>query len=114
MNDSCRPFDVESAAEMLRALAEPNRLRLIAGMTSDDTGGAPVGSLAECCSIDLSVVSRHLKALREAGLVSSEKLGREVRYCCNRNEVVGLLRDLADWIENCCPGLEAAEKGEGT
>lgn len=107
---SCSPIDVSVTSEKLRALAEPNRLRLLAGM-SNDVEGSAVGNLAECCSVDLSVVSRHLKALRDAGLVSAEKSGREVRYCCNRDEIVGLLRNLADWIESCCPGPVPAEKG---
>ncbi len=61
-----------------------------------------MGEVAECCSVDLSVVSRHLSILRSAGLVRSEKEGRKVIYEINRQSLAGVLRALADCIESGC------------
>ena len=39
--------------------------------------------------------------LRQAGLVDAEKDGREVRYRVQANDVIALLRHLADSLESC-------------
>ena len=47
-------------------------------------------------------MSRHLAVLRAAGVVESERRGREVYYRIKRDEVVRALRSLADALERCC------------
>ena len=56
--------------------------------------------LCECCNVDASVVSRHLKILAQEGVVKLEKKGRERTYTLDRENVVKTLRELADQIEN--------------
>ena len=55
--------------------------------------------LCNCCSIDASVVSRHLKVLTQQGVVELQKKGRERTYSLNRRYVASCLRDLADQID---------------
>ena len=55
--------------------------------------------MCECCSVDASVVSRHLKILDQEGVVTSEKKGREKTYSLNKQELAESLRALADKIE---------------
>jgi len=55
--------------------------------------------LCECCSVDASGVSRHLKILAQEGIVTSERKGREISYSLNREEVANSLRALAEKIE---------------
>jgi ArsR family transcriptional regulator len=55
--------------------------------------------LCDCCSVDASVVSRHLKTLAQQGIVTSERKGREITYSLNKKEVARTLRELADKIE---------------
>jgi ArsR family transcriptional regulator len=72
--------DAEVLAEVLRALADPARLRLVSLLAA-----APGG---ERCGCDLTgplglsqpTVSHHLKVLHEAGLLSRERRGRWVYY----------------------------------
>lgn len=71
-----------------------------------------VGDLNECCSIDMSVVSRHLSQLNKAGLVKSERRGRSVFYSANTSEVANILRDLADTFEDCCNSCCSASPTE--
>ena len=61
-----------------------------------------VSKLSDCCPTDLSVVSRHLGTLKEAGIVESEKRGREVFYRLRYDQVAQSLRQMADAIEECC------------
>ena len=64
---------------LFRALGDPNRVALLATL---GRSGRPttVTEAADCCPVDLSVVSRHLAVLREAGVVRAAKQGREVHY----------------------------------
>jgi len=89
--------------EFFRALCDPNRLRILCRLAEL---GEPstVGRVADCCPVDLSVVSRHLSLLRDAGVLSAEKRGKEVYYRVRVAEVVSLLRACADALEACCPG----------
>ena len=56
--------------------------------------------LCSCCSVDASVVSRHLKVLTQEGILQLQKKGRERTYELNREYVANRLRILADQIEN--------------
>ncbi|EDX83471.1 hypothetical protein S7335_651 [Synechococcus sp. PCC 7335] len=85
-------------AGLLKALGEFNRLSLVYKLCQCK---APQNAmcLCECCSVDASGVSRHLKVLAQEGIVSSERKGREIQYSLNRGEVSKRLRKLADIIE---------------
>ncbi|MEM8766811.1 MAG: hypothetical protein AAGE43_05170 [Pseudomonadota bacterium] len=55
--------------------------------------------LCECCSVDASVASRHLKVLAQQGVVAMERKGRERIYSLNRAQIAAQLRTLADYVE---------------
>lgn len=59
-------------------------------------------ALGGCCSVDLSVVSRHLRVLRDAGVVEARKQGKEVFYRVRSTALAGILRGLADALEEAC------------
>lgn len=89
-------------ARFFKALGDPTRIRLLARLLEMGRGGT-VSEVACCTEVDLSVVSRHLSTLREAGIVESERKGKEVHYSVRFPELVKKLRHLADSIERCCP-----------
>ncbi|MGZ3586368.1 MAG: ArsR/SmtB family transcription factor [Candidatus Limnocylindrales bacterium] len=64
-------------AEVLRTLASPRRLEILHRLAQ-----APleVGRLAEELGISQPNVSQHLAVLRSAGLVETERVGREIHY----------------------------------
>jgi DNA-binding transcriptional ArsR family regulator len=66
-------------------------------------GECTVSQVAEGQSVDVSVISRHLAQLRDAGVLAAERHGKEVRYTVRYTAIVRLLRQLADAIEGCCP-----------
>lgn len=92
----------QELADLLKALGEYNRLSLVYRLC---TCSAPQNAmcLCDCCSVDASVTSRHLKVLADEGVVEVEKKGRERIYSLNRKNVANKLRTLADQIE----GLQA-------
>ncbi len=86
--------------EIFKALADETSLAVLARIAA---AGRPLteSEIKDCCGIHLSGVSRHLRQLRLAGLVHAEKNGREVRYNLQADDVIALLRDLADSLESC-------------
>jgi len=91
-------FHVTELADLLKALGEVNRLSLVCRLCDCSTPQNAM-CLCECCSVDASGVSRHLKILSQEGVVSVEKRGRERSYSLNRAYVANQLRALADKIE---------------
>ena len=77
------PLDVAEAGELARrfaALADPVRLRLLSLLASSTDGAICACDLVEPVGKSQPTVSHHLKILREAGLVTSEKRGTNVWY----------------------------------
>ena len=91
--------DVQKIADLFKALGEFNRLSLVYRLCECQLPQNAM-CLCDCCSVDASVVSRHLKVLAQEGVVSFEKKGREKTYTLNRSYLANQLRELADLIEN--------------
>ncbi len=104
-------FDRLLEPEMLKALAEPTRARLLSCLLKC---GRPcsVTEVAECCSIDFSMVARHLGTLARAGLLTSEKKGRTVWYSANSQSLATHFRDLADAIDELAPQDGCVSEGD--
>jgi len=65
------------AALRFRALGDETRLRLLELLTD---GERTVGDLMHATGLGQSLVSHHLRTLRQAGLVSTRREGRWVHY----------------------------------
>src|SRR3989440_3264403 len=74
------------------ALADPTRRAILARLTSGETS---VGDLAEPFDMSLPAVSKHLKVLERAGLITR---GREAQWRPCRLEA-SRLKEVADWVE---------------
>lgn len=68
---------VESCAAKLKVLADPTRLAVLEALAA---GPRHVGVLVKELKIAQSLLSHHLQALREAGLVESKRDGKAVLY----------------------------------
>ena len=91
--------NVQELADLLKALGEVNRLALVDRLCQCSTPQNAM-CLCDCCAVDASGVSRHLKVLTQEGIVRVEKRGRERSYSLNRAYVAGQLRELANKIES--------------
>ena len=74
------------------ALADPTRRSILSMLAS---GEKSVGQLAEPFEMTLAAVSKHLKVLQRAGLITQ---GREAQWRPCRLEAAPL-KDASDWIE---------------
>nr|WP_310126048.1 metalloregulator ArsR/SmtB family transcription factor [Agrococcus sp. BE272] len=90
-------------APALKALADPLRLRMLSMLAASPTGEACACDLAELADVSQPTVSHHLKVLRDAGVVASERRGTWVHY---RVEP-GMRRVVAALVD----GLRAARVG---
>jgi ArsR family transcriptional regulator, arsenate/arsenite/antimonite-responsive transcriptional repressor len=70
----------EQVAPLLKALADPVRLRLMSLVASHDGGEACVCDLTDAFDLSQPTISHHLKVLHEAGLLEREKRGVWVYY----------------------------------
>ena len=71
--------DAERLAEWYGVLADPTRLRLLSLISAAGEACAAC-DLVEPLNVSQPTVSHHLRVLREAGLVESDKRGRWVYY----------------------------------
>jgi DNA-binding transcriptional ArsR family regulator len=78
--------------DVFQAIADPNR-RAIIGLLANQK--LTVNAVAEHFSISRPAISRHIKILKECGLVVVRRQGRE-RYCEVRLDKLG---EVAEWVE---------------
>ncbi len=98
----CRSVGKLFEARFFKALCDPGRINLLVKL-AQSCGPRTVSDIAGCCPTDLSVVSRHLAILRDAGILEARKNGKEVYYSVRYSELTATLRTMADAIEACCP-----------
>jgi ArsR family transcriptional regulator len=80
MRDPLSPEDAAALAAKLKALADPVRLRLFSAIASHAGGEACVCDISMGVAVSQPTVSHHLKVLRNAGLLRSERRASWVYY----------------------------------
>ena len=84
---ACEPLSAGGAGELallFKAVADPVRLRLLSLIACHDGGESCVCDLLDAFDMTAPSVSYHLKILREAGLITSERRGTWVYYRIRR------------------------------
>ncbi|MFD4475244.1 ArsR/SmtB family transcription factor [Streptomyces sp. NPDC058471] len=77
------PLDEDQAAELapvFKALGDPVRLRLLSMIASREGGEICVCDLTPAFDLSQPTISHHLKLLKQAGLITSERRGTWVYY----------------------------------
>jgi ArsR family transcriptional regulator, arsenate/arsenite/antimonite-responsive transcriptional repressor len=80
---SVQPMTMEQAeqvAPLMKALADPVRLRLMSLVASHENGEACMCDLTDAFDLSQPTITHHMKVLHEAGLVHREKRGVWVYY----------------------------------
>jgi DNA-binding transcriptional ArsR family regulator len=94
-------MDKKNAIESLSALAQETRLSAFRYLVSCCPEGKNAGEIARRCKVPHNTMSTHLSILERAGLIDSEKQGREVVYSADISGLRGLVEFLAN---DCCGG----------
>jgi ArsR family transcriptional regulator len=84
------PEQAESIAPLLKALADPVRLRLLSLVASHQDGEACVCDLNDAFELSQPTISHHLKVLHELGLLDRSKRGVWVYYRIRPAALAGL------------------------
>ncbi|MEU8579365.1 ArsR/SmtB family transcription factor [Streptomyces abikoensis] len=85
-------FDAVRTVVVLKAVADPTRLRLLWAL---QRGEQSVGRLSELVGAHYAAVSQHLARLRAAGLVTSRRDGTRMYYRTADEQVPSLLEEAA-------------------
>jgi DNA-binding transcriptional ArsR family regulator len=78
--------------DVFQAIADPNRRAILSLLA---TQRLTLNGVAEKFRISRPAISKHIKILRECGLVVIHQQGRE-RYC---EAKLDRLQDVSDWVE---------------
>jgi DNA-binding transcriptional ArsR family regulator len=85
----------------LAALAHEHRLRAFRLLVRSGPSGVAAGDIAGHLNVGPTSLSFHLKTLEHAGLITSTRQGRFVRYAVH----VEAMRQLLNYLtEDCCRG----------
>ncbi len=94
-------MDVIEALQALSALSNETRLWVFRLLVQAGPAGMAAGEIADRLSSRQNTMSSHLKFLARAGLISSHREGRQVRYRADYDTIQGLVLFL---MEDCCQG----------
>jgi len=84
------------SSELLRALAHPLRLKILQFIDQNDT--INVNKIYNTLKLEQSITSQHLRILRSAGLVDTEKEGKFRHYNINYNRIQQVLKAIGNFM----------------
>jgi len=90
LNEPLSVDQAERIAPLLKALADPVRLRLLSLVAAHAGGEACVCDLAEAFDLSQPTISHHLKVLHEIGLLDRNKRGVWVYYAVRTEALADL------------------------
>jgi len=82
--------DADDLAGMLKALADPVRLRLISFIAATENGEACACDLTEPTGRSQATVSHHLSQLTQAGILEREQRGKWAWFTLDRDRINGI------------------------
>ncbi len=95
---------IAQLADLFHLLGDPTRLRIV--LASLDAPIA-VSDIAVALQLSGSLVSHHLRLLRAARIVKSERHGKQVFYCAADAHISGVLTDMLEHIAEPAAGGDA-------
>ncbi len=98
-------MEQHQALEQLSALAHATRLDIFRLLVRAGPAGLPAGAIGDELAVAAPTLSFHLKELRQAGLIASERDGRSQIYRAEYPAMNALLSYLS---EECCRGSGCA------
>lgn len=94
-------MDMSQALKALSALGQETRLEVFRLLVRTGAGGLAAGEIGKLLGVRQNTMSANLAILLGAGLVSSAREGRSVRYFADLGGIAALLAYL---MEDCCGG----------
>ena len=95
--------DIAQLADLFHLLGDPTRLRIVLSCLPAPIA---VGDIASQLQLSSSLVSHHLRLLRAARIVKSERQGKQVFYTAADAHISGVLADMLEHIAEPSTGLD--------
>ena len=92
------PREWRGLSRVFTALGDEHRQRIL--LTFEPGERLNVGQIVEVSTLSRPAVSHHLKILREAGVLNSEKVGKEVFYWLNKDPLVQALDAVTAYVRD--------------
>jgi DNA-binding transcriptional ArsR family regulator len=94
------PPQWQPMSRVFTALGDEHRQRIL--LLFEKGERLNVGQIADVSTLTRSTVSHHLKILREAGVLESEKIGKEVWFWINRPRLEKTLGNVLEYLREFC------------
>ena len=90
------PKEWRTVSRAFTALGDEHRQRIL--LTFEPGERLNVGQIVEVSTLSRTAVSHHLRVLHGAGVLQSEKVGKEVYFWIDREFVIGAMQTVVDYI----------------
>jgi DNA-binding transcriptional ArsR family regulator len=94
---------IDQLADLFHLLGDATRLRIVLACLTQPTA---VGDIAAALALSSSLVSHHLRLLRAARIVKSERQGKQVFYAAADAHISTLLATMFEHIAEPINGLD--------
>ena len=92
------PREWRNISKVYTALGDEHRQRIL--LTFGPGERLNVGQIVEVSTLSRSAVSHHLKILRDAGVLQSQKEGKEIYFWINKAFLIDAMETVADYIRS--------------
>lgn len=92
------PKEWEDMSSVFVALGDPQRQRLLLAFEPGER--LTSGQLSNASPLDRTTVSHHLQKMKHAGVIDSEKVGKEVYYWVNRDALTSALESVLNYVKS--------------
>ena len=100
LTDDVRSLPEEwlDVSDLFVALGDPQRQRIL--LTFAPGGKLNVTQIVSASTLSRTAISHHLKVLRQAGALKSEKVGKEVYYWIDKEKITQVMQRVLDYVKN--------------
>lgn len=88
---------LQTSAEILRALAHPLRLKILSFI--DQNGTINVNKIYNTLKLEQSITSQHLRILRMAGLVVTQRDGKFIHYSIEYPKIANAVKAINNFLD---------------
>lgn len=92
------PDEWRNVSDMFVALGDAQRQRIL--LTFEPGERLNVTQIVAASTLSRTAVSHHLKVLRQAGALQSEKIGKEVYFWVDKENIAETLQRVLDYVRN--------------
>jgi DNA-binding transcriptional ArsR family regulator len=91
------PREWRTIAKVYSALGDEHRQRIL--LTFEAGERLNIGQVVDVSTLSRTAVSHHLRILREAGVLESQKEGKEVYFWINKAFLIEAMQTVVDYIK---------------